>query len=200
MPSLNIFKKSSSNTDPPESSSSREVSGRETGEEGASQATAVTLNDAIPAYADSLKEAWAGAFQKPPETQRAEKSLNVIGMLRFLLSPVVVVVVHLSSDADSARKEKAQDTLAPLQGQLVNRFTVTMEAVMDTPQIAETIQNGVNTFMEAVPSLMKALDEVAKIHPFISGTSPLSCINAAFLMALATWCSCCSRVQGCIHA
>ena len=199
MPSLNIFKKSSSNTDPPESSSSREVSGRETGEEGASQATAVTLNDAIPAYADSLKEAWAGAFQKPPETQRAERSLNVIGMSRFFILPVVVVV-YLSSDADSARKEKAQDTLAPLQGQLVNRFTVTMEAVMDTPQIAETIQNGVNTFMEAVPSLMKALDEVAKIHPFISGASPLSCINAAFLMTLATWCSCCSRIQGCIHA
>ena len=43
---------------------------------------------------------------------------------------------------------------------------------MDTPQIAETIQKGVDTFMEAVPSLMKALDEVAKIHPFISGTSP----------------------------
>lgn len=199
MPSLNIFKKSSSNTDPPESSSSREVSGRETDEEGASQATAVTLDDAIPAYADSLKEAWAGAFQKPPETQRAERSLNVIGMSRFFILPVVVVV-YLSSDADSARKEKAQDTLAPLQGQLVNRFTVTMEAVMDTPQIAETIQNGVNTFMEAVPSLMKALDEVAKIHPFISGASPLSCIDAAFLMALATWCSCCSRVQGRIHA
>ena len=199
MPSLNIFKKSSSNADPPESSSSREVPGRETDEEGASQATAVTLDDAIPAYADSLKEAWAGAFQKPPETQRAERSLNVIGMSRFFILPVVVVV-YLSSDADSARKEKAQDTLAPLQGQLVNRFTVTMEAVMDTPQIAETIQNGVNTFMEAVPSLMKALDEVAKIHPFISGTSPLSCINAAFLMALATWCSCCSRIQGCIHA
>lgn len=42
---------------------------------------------------------------------------------------------------------------------------------MDTPQIAETIQKGVNTFMEAVPPLMDALDAVAKIHPFITGAS-----------------------------
>jgi hypothetical protein len=41
--------------------------------------------------------------------------------------------------------------------------------LLDTPQIADAIQKGVNTFMETVPSLMKALDEVAKIHPFISG-------------------------------
>ena len=45
---------------------------------------------------------------------------------------------------------------------------------MDTSQIAETIQKGVNTFMEAVPPLMKALDEVAKIHPFINGSIPFS--------------------------
>jgi len=41
--------------------------------------------------------------------------------------------------------------------------------LLDAPQVVGTIQHGVNTFMEAVPSLMKALDEVAKIHPFISG-------------------------------
>jgi len=41
--------------------------------------------------------------------------------------------------------------------------------LLDAPQVVDTIQNGVNTFMEAVPSLMKALDEVAKVHPFISG-------------------------------
>jgi hypothetical protein len=40
---------------------------------------------------------------------------------------------------------------------------------MDTPEIAEAILKGVNTFMEAVPPLLKSLDEVAKVHPFISG-------------------------------
>ena len=44
-----------------------------------------------------------------------------------------------------------------------------MKALLDTSQIADAIEKGANTFMEAVPSLMKALDEVAKIHPFISG-------------------------------
>jgi hypothetical protein len=44
-----------------------------------------------------------------------------------------------------------------------------VKAVLDTSQIADVMEKGVNTFMEAVPSLMKALDEVAKIHPFISG-------------------------------
>lgn len=44
-----------------------------------------------------------------------------------------------------------------------------MGALLDTSQVADIIEKGVNTFMEAVPSLMKALDEVAKVHPFISG-------------------------------
>ena len=60
------------------------------------------------------------------------------------------------------------------QGQqaVVDTLAVPAKALMDTPQIAESIQKGVNTFMEAVPILMKALDEVAKVHPFISGTRP----------------------------
>ena len=60
-------------------------------------------------------------------------------------------------------------TLAPGEQKIVDTLVVPLKGLMDTPQIAETIQTGVNTFMEAVPSLMKALDEVAKIHPFISG-------------------------------
>lgn len=52
---------------------------------------------------------------------------------------------------------------------MVDILAVPAKALLDTPQIADAIQKGVNTFMEAVPSLMKALDEVAKIHPFISG-------------------------------
>jgi len=56
---------------------------------------------------------------------------------------------------------------------VVDTLAVPVKALMDTPHLAENIQKGVNTFMEAVPALMKALDEVAKIHPFISGTSPL---------------------------
>ena len=47
------------------------------------------------------------------------------------------------------------------------------KALMDKPQIVGHIKNGVDAFIEAVPVLMKALDEVAKVHPFISGASLL---------------------------
>lgn len=55
---------------------------------------------------------------------------------------------------------------------MVDTLAVPAKALMNTPHIAENIEKGVNAFMEAVPSLMKALDEVAKIHPFISGANP----------------------------
>ena len=56
---------------------------------------------------------------------------------------------------------------------MVDTLAVPVKGLMDTPEIAATIEKGVNTFMEAVPALMKALDEVAKVHPFISGASSL---------------------------
>ena len=58
---------------------------------------------------------------------------------------------------------------------------VQVSAVADTSQIAAAIEEGVNTFMETVPALIKALDEVAKVHPFISGTdepAPRTCVLA----------------------
>ena len=35
--------------------------------------------------------------------------------------------------------------------------------------VVETIRNGLDTFLEECPVLMKALDELAKIHPAIGG-------------------------------
>jgi len=52
---------------------------------------------------------------------------------------------------------------------VVDIIAVPVKALLDAPHMADAIEKGVNTFMEAVPTLMKALDEVAKIHPFISG-------------------------------
>jgi len=57
---------------------------------------------------------------------------------------------------------------------MVNTLVVPVEALVNTAQISDAIEKGVNTFMEAVPALMKALDEVAKIHPFISGMPELA--------------------------
>lgn len=78
------------------------------------------------------------------------------------------------SSADLEREEDIQGTasLSPGQQTVLNTLATPVKALMNTPQIAETIRKGVDTFMEVAPPLMKALDEVAKIHPFISGASP----------------------------
>ena len=69
-----------------------------------------------------------------------------------------------------------QNTLALSNGEqgAVNTLAVPVQALANTAQISDAIEKGVNTFMEAVPALMKALDEVAKIHPFISGIPELT--------------------------
>jgi len=60
-------------------------------------------------------------------------------------------------------------TLSDGQQVVVSTLAVPAKALASTPEIADAIEKGVNTFMEAVPALMKALDEVAKVHPFIYG-------------------------------
>ena len=60
-------------------------------------------------------------------------------------------------------------TLLDKQQAVVNTLTVPVETLAITPQIADAIEKDVNTFMRSVPVLIKALDEVAKVHPFISG-------------------------------
>ena len=44
-------------------------------------------------------------------------------------------------------------------------------SVLAAPLNTTAVQNAVNNFFESVPVLVKALDEVAKVHPFISGAS-----------------------------
>ena len=60
-------------------------------------------------------------------------------------------------------------TLSDGQQAVVNTFAVPAKALVDAPQIADAIEKGVSTFMETVPVLMEVLDQVAKVHPFISG-------------------------------
>ncbi len=41
-------------------------------------------------------------------------------------------------------------------------------------EVMEMAREGINKFVDSLPGLLKALDEVAKIHPFISSkSSPL---------------------------
>ena len=60
-------------------------------------------------------------------------------------------------------------TLPDGQQAVFDALAVPAKALMDTPQIAADIEKGVNTFMEAAPILMSALDRLADIHAFVAG-------------------------------
>lgn len=82
---------------------------------------------------------------------------------------------HLRNLLDLERKADIQEHLTPSSGQqtVIKTLTTPAKALMDTSKLSETILKGVDSFMEAVPPIMKALDEVAKIHPFINGAISL---------------------------
>jgi hypothetical protein len=46
---------------------------------------------------------------------------------------------------------------------IINGITTGLEVVGGM----EAIEQGLNTFMEGMPVLMNALDEVAKLHPYV---------------------------------
>jgi len=116
----------------------------------------------VPRYPDAVKEAWDAANTELPQAHGVEKFLNSVGKL------IVSVLCHLYADVAKAKVENAV-TLSDGQQAVVNTLAAPAKALMNAPQIADGIQKGVNTFMETVPVLMKALDEVAKVHPFIAG-------------------------------
>lgn len=122
-----------------------------------------------------MKEAWGTAHHEPPQAAGVEKALNMIGMSSnpFLRPLITTFNLCPPFNADSSRQAGVRGTLEQLPGQQlgINTLAKPMNAFLDTPQIAEEIQKGVSTFMEAVPPLMEALDGVAKIHPFIAGAN-----------------------------
>ena len=69
---------------------------------------------------------------------------------------------------DKGNAQKAM-TLSEGQQVVVDTLAVPAKALADTPQIADGIEKGVSMFMEAVPVVMKTLDGLANIHPFIAG-------------------------------
>ena len=77
MPTPKLFKKFSSKSNTPESSSTLDASPNY--KEDAPQATIEPSEDTIPSYSDHLKEAWEAAHKELPRAQGAEKVLNKIG-------------------------------------------------------------------------------------------------------------------------
>ena len=59
----------------------------------------------------------------------------------------------------------AQDTNG-----LVLTMVQPVRELLESSDAMKAIEKGVNAFMEDIPWLMKGLDEIARIHPVVTGT------------------------------
>jgi len=116
----------------------------------------------VPQYSGAMQEAWNAANVELPQAHGVEKFLNTLGTL------IVLIPRRLCANVDKGQVQNAV-TLSDGQETVVDTLAVPSKALMDASQIANAIEKGVNTFTETIPVLMKALDEVAKVHPFIAG-------------------------------
>ena len=52
---------------------------------------------------------------------------------------------------------------------VVAKYIAPIKNILDASGATQAIQSGLTSFMEDIPWLMKALDEVARIHPVVTG-------------------------------
>lgn len=69
-----------------------------------------------------------------------------------------------STDARRARPEP-ESTLS----RATDAIGSTATAISDTPGL-DLLWDGVNSLLESLPGLVKALDAISKLHPYIAGT------------------------------
>ena len=50
-----------------------------------------------------------------------------------------------------------------------------VKVILDNTGAMKAIEKGINSFMEDIPWLMKGLDEIARIHPVVTGMSFQCC-------------------------
>ena len=56
-------------------------------------------------------------------------------------------------------------------------------AAVQASGAVDAIKSGLNSFMEDIPWLMKSLDEVAKIHPFVTGTHRTGTLRRSLMLS-----------------
>lgn len=112
-------------------------------------------------FSPDLVEAWNVSHKEAAKVDKVTGFLNKIGMnFSDAISGLVLKLSHFIEDA-SAGTAGTQT--------VINTVMAPLQALAESSGVAEAIEKGVNGFLEAMPTLMKALDEVAKVHPFISG-------------------------------
>ena len=56
-----------------------------------------------------------------------------------------------------------------------------VKVLLDNTGAMKAIEKGINSFMEDIPWLMKGLDEIARIHPVVTGMS-IECCTRVFVI------------------
>ena len=107
---------------------------------------------------DALASAWSVA-NKTPAQSASDKVLEQSGEIFFRLQSRYLV--KYPQETQVSGSQAIQGGNAPLIGGVL--------AVLPAVGGLEAIEQGVNHFLEGSAVLMKTLDEVAKLHPFVGG-------------------------------
>ncbi|THH02037.1 hypothetical protein EW026_g779 [Hermanssonia centrifuga] len=117
-----------------------------------------------------------------------ETSLSVGGSA---VDGLAEIAGKLNDDDDVAQRSRTEKAMGMLEdkadavnGQvsLVSQVVQPIQALIEATGAVEAIKNGLNSFMEDIPWLMKSLDEVAKIHPVV--TAAVLAFKAVYTMEM----------------
>ena len=114
---------------------------------------------AIDPVPDKLAEAW-DAVKDDPRVAKASRELDTVGVCPLpRLFPGAISSWHLDDSAGTVLKD-AQPFIPVITA------TVVTAAQTD---VGKAVMHGIDKFSEGMPILMKALDELKAVHPFIGG-------------------------------
>lgn len=99
----------------------------------------------------------------PPQKSRAIKVMEAIGEL-----------VHYDQTTNTHAATEDQAGAASGSVGVVQTYMQPVTQALTASGVVDTLKSGLSTFMEDIPWLMKGLDEVAKIHPFVAGAYTLA--------------------------
>ncbi|KAJ7031624.1 hypothetical protein C8F04DRAFT_1110026 [Mycena alexandri] len=118
-----------------------------------------------------------GALYPPPQLPRpliaASGNGNAIPQDDFFSKDMEAAWASATTDPKASKVDKALQIMENgVAGAMVdeakgNSIVTTIKTGLETVGGLEAIEHGINAFMEGMPVLMNALDEVAKLHPFI---------------------------------
>jgi hypothetical protein len=111
-------------------------------------------------FSRNLQGAWASATTAP-KVSKADKALLQLGAFGQWLLSTFKLKDPTENGVAGAMANEAKGAV----------IMTGIKAGLDAVGGVEAIEKGINSFMEGMPVLMNALDEVAKLHPCVSTLS-----------------------------